>query len=177
MTADHGVSEKCAVVDVGSRVAEALPDLRVRRIVDPMAEDRGMKEFPGAFVGLEFEDLMDEEKTRRAVKAIRSIPGVYAAIGREDALRELEMHADADCGDVVVLADASTAFSTVHTGKKVAYSYGGFDDQCVPFMLVVPPNGKKIPVEVTAKITKGNMRNYDLWPALIQCAEQTNKPT
>ena len=129
VTADHGMSPKTTMVDLGG----ALGRYGIRANPVPIIKDRYVVHHSNLggciFVYLEPGDM---HKMNEALKVLRETPGVESAFAREQAVEEFRLHRDR-IGDIVVTGGPDVVFgdpneietlrarlATTH-GVRVAY--------------------------------------------------------
>lgn len=193
-TSDHGMNDKVKfnkepnvvyLDDEVTRILSAIsPDMTTRYkprtllpIADPYTNQHGSL---GGYATVYLDDmetntnattLSDTTKEKDAVlmsvfKGLRQIPGCYSVLGREDAVRGLELPPDR-IGDVVILGDKHSVFGTTPSAHDFSQfrlkgqalrSHGSLEESLVPLMYNRPlqPFFKR-------DFGKGRIRNYDLF--------------
>jgi phosphonoacetate hydrolase len=115
--------------------------------------------------------LNDKTKIMSTMSSLRSIPGIYTVLNREEAARAFDLPGDR-IGDIVVLADESSVL-----GKSEAYhdlsqvpslrSHGSISEATVPFFMNTP-----LESSYHKRLTSGKMRNYELFDYLLNGQKQ-----
>ena len=104
LTADHGMSRKSRMVDLGA----ALAKWKIGANPVPIIKDRYVVHHSN-LGGCMFVYLDDPRQTAEAMDALRGVPGVEEVYDRDQAVQELRLHYDR-IGDVVVTADSDSVF-------------------------------------------------------------------
>ena len=104
LTADHGMSRKSRMVDLGA----ALARYKIGANPVPIIKDRYVVHHSN-LGGCMFVYLADPRQTAEAMDALRGVPGVEEVYDRDQAVQELRLHYDR-IGDVVVTADSDSVF-------------------------------------------------------------------
>ena len=104
LTADHGMSRKSRMVDLGA----ALAKWKIGANPVPIIKDRYVVHHSN-LGGCMFVYLDDPRQTAEAMDALRGVPGVEEVYDRDQAVKELRLHYDR-IGDVVVTADSDSVF-------------------------------------------------------------------
>ena len=104
LTADHGMSRKSRMVDLGATLAK----WKIGANPVPIIKDRYVVHHSN-LGGCMFVYLDDPRQTAEAMDALRGVPGVEEVYDRDQAVKELRLHHDR-IGDVVVTADSDSVF-------------------------------------------------------------------
>ncbi len=112
--------------------------------------------------------VKDKAQVSAAMETLRSLHGVYAVLGRDDAVRAWDLPA-ARIGDIVVVGDHCTTLgsepaahdlSTI-TGLKLR-SHGCMDESTVPLFIAEP-----LKRAYRDRLDRGKARNYSLFEYLL----------
>ncbi len=104
LTADHGMSRKSRMVDLGA----ALAKWKISANPVPIIKDRYVVHHSN-LGGCMFVYLDDPRQIAEAMDALRGVPGVEEVYDRDQAVQELRLNYDR-IGDVVVTADSDSVF-------------------------------------------------------------------
>lgn len=167
ITADHGMNDKTqadgtpAVQYLETQLCAAgMSEARViLPITDPYVVHHGAL---GSYATV----YVDAPNVGPAAACLRAIAGVEQVLTRDQAADTYQLPADR-IGDLVVLADRNTVLGRTpdwHDLTDVASglrSHGGLHEGLVPFIVNRPLNH-----DSTARLTGGDMRNFDLFHVL-----------
>lgn len=175
LTADHGMQPKTQ--------ADGAPNVRfletllheagiasrvILPITDPYVVHHGAL---GSFASV----YLDAASVESARSVLRAIPGVESVHTGQEAAAQFELPPQR-IGDLIVLGDRTTVLgrtpdwhdlSAVHEGLR---SHGGLHENEVPFICNQPLG----PV-FQARAEAGQLRNFDLFPALREIAASTQE--
>jgi len=176
MTSDHGFNVKSdsSGRKSGLNVIGVLKSVGVEvdRLVTPFPLSDHHNSSLCSFLGVY---LKEKSKIHDAMKILRVTPGIYSAIGEDDANRELELLSGV-FGDIVLLGDQNTAFSLedVSGGSEASWSHGGIEEQTVPF-LIAAPRPCNLQVDFRQTMTRGKARNSNLWKFLLRGVAESQR--
>jgi len=163
VTADHGMNDKSRY-DGSPRVMFAGSVLREHgiacHILLPIAGGRQML---GSYATVHLEN---KDQLVAALAVLREEPGVYQAIGRDDACLALQLPEDR-VGDIVLLGDAHSVIGRTPEdhdleGVRGLRSHGGLEEQVVPMFF----NRELLPAH-KKQLGRGKARNYHLYDMLL----------
>jgi len=176
MTADHGMNSKVGfdgtpkVVYVEQVLAGAgIRNRTILPITDPYVKHHGSL---GGYATVYLEDK-SADHVLSALKLLRSQPGVYTALDRNEACKAFDLPPDR-VGDIVVLGDASTVLGKTpehHDLSQVPHlrSHGGLDEATIPLV-----TNTRLQKAMERRLTRGQARNYHLWDILCNGTMEEN---
>jgi len=165
VTSSHGMNEKKSfdgklkVIDLEEILARQSISGKVKIVSD--SNDSYHAHSSCAFIHLE-----DKNQLNQCLSHLRSLPGVYAALGAQDASRGLEIPPEL-LGDIVLLGDQSTLFGASISCHQSLQNHGGLDEQTVPFLYHCSSESG-IKKEYRDIVTKGKVRNHSMLDFLLQ---------
>jgi phosphonoacetate hydrolase len=169
VTSDHGMNDKSGyagnprVVYLQSILDEMkVPGLVVLPITDPhLLHHAGLGGFATIY-------LDDKSHITKVMQRLRTESGVYTVLGKDDACRGLDLPGDL-IGDMVVLGDQNTVVGKTPQHHDLSAlnkcrlrSHGGLDESTVPMLV-----NKPLDLEVQRLLTRGKLRNFDLFEVLL----------
>ena len=130
ITADHGMSAKTRMVDLGAALARR--GIGARPV--PIIKDRYVVHHSN-LGGCTFVYLEDVTRVREALGVLAETPGVECALPRDEAARELRLHRER-IGDIVVTGEADVVFGDPREVELPAglRSHASFHEQEVPLI-------------------------------------------
>lgn len=168
-TADHGMNDKCGfdglprIVYVEEELTKnGFANRCILPITDPYLAHHG------ALGGYATVYLDDKSKLMDAMAYLRTVTGVYAVVGKQDAAVAWDLPADR-IGDFVVVGDQTSTLGRTPAyhdlsqlaGKRLR-SHGCMEESVVPMFINRP-----LKANYELKLNKGKARNYDLFDYLL----------
>ena len=130
LTADHGMSAKTEVVDIGRLLASK----GIESEVVPIIKDKHVVHHNN-LGGSCYVYLKEKGHLQKAMDLLRKVRGVEDVYGNRDAAREFNLHADR-IGDIFLLGQQEVTFGNVEkTRQQVSLrSHGSRHEQRVPIL-------------------------------------------
>lgn len=130
ITADHGMLEKTAALDLGC----VLTQQGITASAIPIIKDRYVVHH-GNLGGAAYVFLENRTDTEQAVQLLMNTPGVEEAYPAEAAARTFRLH-PARIGDIFVLADQGTVFGELDVAEEPIFvrSHGSRHESYVPII-------------------------------------------